>query len=296
MILFVENVSFQFKKQVIFDQANLTIDEPGIYGLIGPNGVGKTTLLHLISDLYKPNNGKIEIFEKSNSERSLLKEFSFVQDSSVLFPYLSAYDHLYFVSDMHGIDKQEIERTAEFLGMTGYLNKKVKTYSLGMKQRLLLATGLIKKPKLLLLDEPLNGLDPTSTILLREALLESAKSGMTVLVSSHNLSEIDKITAGNFYIKDKNVVYEESSQSKKEYIVLYIEEAHISSSKEKLDHRTIAYEASKGKIEIEINDLSSYEVMQNVIEAEIPFIDFEKRSDNVEARYRSLFEAEEGLQ
>ena len=98
---------------------------------------------------------------------------SYMQDNSVLYDYLSGYDHLQFIGDVQGISKEQIIETAERIGMEGYLNKKVQNYSLGMKQHLLLAMAIVNKPKLLILDEPLNGLDPTSAIRVRELLLES---------------------------------------------------------------------------------------------------------------------------
>ncbi|MBK5483141.1 ABC transporter ATP-binding protein [Peribacillus sp. TH16] len=130
----------------------------------------------------------------SNKDPEVFRKISFMQDNTVLYDYLTGYDHLQFIGDLQGITKKHIFETAERIGIDGYLNKKVGHYSLGMKQQLLLAMALINQPKLMILDEPLNGLDPTSAIKVRELLLELAEQGTAILLSSHNLAEIDKVT------------------------------------------------------------------------------------------------------
>jgi len=292
MILSVENMSFYFKKNQIFDQVSLTIETPGIYGLVAPNGSGKTTLLHLLVSLYKPQKGDITILGKPFGTEKTFKDVSFVQDNSVLFPYLSAYDHLKYVCDMHSIPYSEIDRIAEFLGMNTYLKNKTKSYSLGMKQRLLLGIGLIKKPKLLLLDEPLNGLDPTSTILMREALLDAEKNGTTILVSSHNLSEIDKTTNKIFFIKNKKVIFEERDITKQDLFVLFLKETDIDKTKEIMETHHINGSFQGAKLKIELDNYTSITILHMLFKENIFPLDFEKESVGSESRYRELFEGE----
>lgn len=292
MILTVNNLNFHFKKNQIFDDASLKIEKPGIYGLVAPNGSGKTTLLHLLVNLYKPQSGEIKILGEEFGSDKLFKDVAFVQDNSVLFPYLTGYDHLKYVCDMQSIAYEEIDRIAVFLGMTSYLKNKTKSYSLGMKQRLLLGLGLIKKPKLLLLDEPLNGLDPTSTILMREALLNAEKNGTTVLVSSHNLNEIDKTTSKIFFIKNRKILYEESSLTKQESLILFLKEMDVELAQKILRKHNIQSSLQGTKITVEINKQTAVAIVQLLFKENIIPLEFEKEVTGSESRYRELFEGE----
>lgn len=290
MIVSVEELHFSFKKNLVFEDANLSISKPGIYGLVAPNGSGKTTLLHLLVDLYQPQKGKIELFDQPNKVKERSESVAFVQDNTVLFPYLSAYDHLKFICDMNEIDLSEIERIADFLDMSSYLKKKVRTYSLGMKQRLLLGMGLIKKPALLLLDEPLNGLDPSSTILMREALLESTKNGMTIVVSSHNLNEIDKVTNEVFFIKDKKIIHKEIEKLRQEFLYLHVEYSDIQASEALLEESGLLYIRNDQTLKIEVGSMSAIQTIKLFLDKGILPLDFDKEITGSENLYRDLFE------
>ena len=191
-----------YKNHQVLDGISLTIDAPGIWALVGPNGVGKTTFLNVITNILPATSGTVELMGKTNKDSSVFKEVAFLQDNTVLFEYLTGYDHLKYICDVQKIPKTKVQEVSEYVGMEGYLKKTVGNYSLGMKQHLLLAMALINEPKLLLLDEPLNGLDPTSAILMRGILLELAAKGTTILLSSHNLAEIDRVTKQILFLKD----------------------------------------------------------------------------------------------
>ena len=198
----VHDLSKSYKSHQVLDKISLTIDSPGIWALVGPNGVGKTTFLNVVTNILPATSGTVELMGKSNKDPSVFKEVAFLQDNTVLFDYLTGYDHLKYICDVQKIHKKRIKEVTEYVGMESYLKKTVGNYSLGMKQHLLLAMSLINEPKLLLLDEPLNGLDPTSAILMRGILLELAEKGTTILLSSHNLAEIDRVTKQILFLKD----------------------------------------------------------------------------------------------
>ena len=208
-ILAVKNLSKSYKNQKVLKDINITIDSPGIWALVGPNGSGKTTFLNVVNNLLPATEGTVKLVGKSNTDVTVFKEVSFLQDNTVLFEYLSGYDHLKYICDVHNLKKKQIEEVAEYVGMKSYLMKKVGDYSLGMKQHLLLAMSIINQPKLLFLDEPLNGLDPTSAILMRKILLELAEKGTTIILSSHNLAEIDKVTKQIIFLKDGQLLQED---------------------------------------------------------------------------------------
>lgn len=208
MIIKVNNLDKFYKSKQVLKNINFEISTPSIMGLVGPNGAGKTTLMNCITNLINYQNGDIEILGKSNKDAEIFKEISFMQDNRVLYPYLTGYDHLKYICDIQNIDYKEIKNISEKIGINSYLNMKTKEYSLGMKQHLLIAMAIINKPKLIIMDEPLNGLDPDSIIATRELIKELHNDGTTILISSHSLSELDLITSDIIFIKNGEIVIE----------------------------------------------------------------------------------------
>lgn len=168
MILQLIQVSKSFGDHQVLDNIDFELKEPQIIGLVAPNGYGKTTLFNIISNLEKPDHGEIMIFSEKNTNEKIFEHLAYLQDNRVLYDNLTAREHLAFVAACHNVEQQEIIEICDRLGMSHYLDKRVKKYSLGMKQHLLLAIALISQPQLLLLDEPLNGLDPSSVKLLEK--------------------------------------------------------------------------------------------------------------------------------
>lgn len=289
MILSVDNLTFGYRKTEVFRGASLKIEKQGIYGLVAPNGSGKTTLLQLIMGLYAPNLGEITVLD---SEKFNSKDVSFVQDNTVLYPYLSGHDHLQFICRKHKLGVNEINKMSTILGMDSYLKDKVSSYSLGMKQRLLLSMGLIKKPKLLLLDEPLNGLDPTSTILMRETLQDVAKNGTTILVSSHNLSEMDRITDNVFFIKNKKIIEEHLSKLKEEKLKIEVLEDTINQVIKVLNQEVIPFEREENAFYFPVKDITPNEVVRLFVQYDMAIQHIETSYIGAETRYRALFEEE----
>lgn len=216
-ILSIKNITKKFKNHIVLDDISLTIDEPGIWALVGPNGVGKTTFLNVVTNILPATSGTVNLMGKSNQDPSVFKQVAYLQDNRVLFEYLTGYDHLKYLCDVHKLPKKRIHEVAEYVGMESYLKKTVGNYSLGMKQHLLLAMALMNEPQLLLLDEPLNGLDPTSAILMRKIFLELAEQGTTILLSSHNLAEIDRVTQQIIFLKDGKLIEVDRSEHEKTY-------------------------------------------------------------------------------
>lgn len=212
MILSVKDVKKSYGKHEVLKGITFDISEPSIIALIGPNGSGKTTLMSIITNLLQADSGEVTVLGKSNKDPKMFYDVSFLQDNTVLYDYLTGYDHLQFICDVQKIPKEKIIETARLVGMDSYLDKKVKNYSLGMKQHLLLTMAIINDPKLLILDEPLNGLDPTSAIRVRELLLDLGQKGTTILLSSHNLMEIDRVTTQILFLKDGRLIKEDVSQ------------------------------------------------------------------------------------
>ncbi|HFU4011028.1 MULTISPECIES: ABC transporter ATP-binding protein [Streptococcus] len=206
MKLAIHNLSKTYGKRSILDQLSLEIDRPGIWALIGPNGAGKTTLLDCIANLQTPDQGSIDILGLPNTDRKIYQKFAYLQDNRILYPELTGLEHLKFVQKAQGLDKERTAQVIEEIGIADYVHRPVKSYSLGMKQHLLLALGIMIEPELILLDEPLNGLDPASYIQTRNLLLKMAKNGSTIIVSSHHLNEVDQLTDQLLFLKNGKLI------------------------------------------------------------------------------------------
>ncbi|MBV4416977.1 ATP-binding cassette domain-containing protein [Clostridium tyrobutyricum] len=193
-ILRTNNLTKKFKKQIVINKVNISVKKGDIYGLVGKNGAGKTTLMKMIVGLLMPTSGKIELFEKKNLCNSR-KKIGCVIENPALYPDMSAEQNLNIQSILTDkIDKNEIKKILELVGLKDVKNKKISKYSLGMKQRLGIGCALIGNPEFLILDEPINGLDPIGVKEIRNLILKlNNEKGITILISSHILGELYKI-------------------------------------------------------------------------------------------------------
>lgn len=194
VVLKTNNLTKQYNKNVVLDNVNITIKKGDIYGLIGRNGAGKTTLMKIITTLASPTSGTFELFN-TNSENDELfdnkKRVGSLIEYPAFYPNLSAYDNLKYYTIQRGIvDKNQINKVLELVNLTGTGKKKVKTFSLGMKQRLGIALAILNSPDFVILDEPINGLDPIGISELRDTFKKLSDNGITLLISSHILSEL----------------------------------------------------------------------------------------------------------
>jgi ABC-2 type transport system ATP-binding protein len=205
----------------------------------------------------------------------------------VLYEYLTGYDHLQFICDVQGLPKKQLFDTAERIGITSYLNKKVKNYSLGMKQHLLLAMAVVNKPKLMILDEPLNGLDPTSAIRVRELLLALRDEGTTILLSSHNLAEIDRVTSSILFLKKGNLIKENMAEF--EQVRYQIAVDQTAKAEKALVTAGIPVELVDGRLHIYRRDVALSSVLQVLDRESIVIDDIEKKVFGSEERYRKIF-------
>ena len=186
--------------------------ENKIYGLLGRNGAGKTTLFKILLGLLTPSKGNVKICGKNPIEerQQVLRLVGATIEQPKFYCHLSAFDnlsiHLSYMGFHENEHKRLIEEVLSFVGLTNAVGKKVSKYSLGMKQRLAIARAIIHKPKVLILDEPMNGLDPIGIKDLREILQEVAKEGTAILVSSHNLAELQSFCTKYCIIKNGEII------------------------------------------------------------------------------------------
>lgn len=287
-ILSINNLSKTYKSHKVLNRINLTINTAGIWALVGPNGSGKTTFLNVVTNLIPSTSGTIELVDKSNKDYSVFKEVAFLQDNTVLFDYLNGYDHLKYICDVQKIEKRRIEEVAKYVGMESYLRKNVGNYSLGMKQHLLLAMSIINKPRLLLLDEPLNGLDPTSAILMRRILLELAEQGTTIILSSHNLAEIDRVTKKVLFLKDGQLL--EENMEDYEMVYYHFALSDLKRAQQLLTNKSYQVIQTEKGMKVHLGSHSLQSLLDIFKEYEIDVLDMQKEETGSENRYEELFE------
>lgn len=196
LLLQTRNLTKQYGRHRAVDDVNMHIKKGAIYGFIGRNGAGKTTCLKMISGLSTPSYGEIEMFGyKGKNLQKVRSRVGCLIEAPGLYGNMSAYDNLNIKCKLIGIKKKGyIEELLKTVGLDAVGQKKTKHYSLGMKQRLGIALALVGEPDLLILDEPINGLDPQGIVEVRETIQKLAKErGMTICISSHILEELSKI-------------------------------------------------------------------------------------------------------
>ncbi|MBC1500471.1 ABC transporter ATP-binding protein [Listeria weihenstephanensis] len=203
-MLTIDNISVTLNNTNILKDLSLTINPGEIVGLVAPNGSGKTTLLKTIVKLNPIDAGIISIENTSAKTEEYNRALFSFQNADSLYPNLNALDHLTFVKRAWKSEKQ-IDHVITQLKMDVYKNKKIRQLSLGMKQHVLLAMAIISDAKLILMDEPFNGLDPSSVKIISTIIRSMQSEGTSFLFSSHILNHIDQLCSKVFFLKDKKI-------------------------------------------------------------------------------------------
>lgn len=214
IVLKTENLTKKYKNFVALDNANITVYKGDIYGLIGRNGAGKTTLMKTITTLTEKSSGKFELFGKSDVELTESKRRDgCLIENPAFFGNLTAYQNLKYYAIQKGIvDLSQIDKALKTVDLEEQRNKKFKSFSLGMKQRLGIAFAILDNPDFIILDEPINGLDPMGIKSLRDTFTRlNEENGITIMISSHILSEL-YIVANHFCFIDKGRIIKEISK------------------------------------------------------------------------------------
>ena len=212
-VLECNNLKKQVKNKIIVQDISFSVNKGDVVGLLGPNGAGKTTIIKLILGLIKISEGSIFI-NGYNIEKDFVKaidKVGAIVESPDLYMYLSGYDNLKITANNYkDISKDRILEVAKIVGLDNRIKDKVSTYSLGMRQRLGIAEAIINRPELLILDEPTNGLDIEGTIEMRNLIKSLSNQGIAILISSHNLTEIDNLCNRIIAIKNGKMVTDET--------------------------------------------------------------------------------------
>ncbi len=229
-VLECRNVSKRIRGKYLIKDVTFHVEKGVICGLLGPNGAGKTTLIRMLTGLIRPTKGDVLIQNQSvvTMRELALKNVGAIVESPIFFPYMTGRDNLRNLARLHGLSKSEISKKVKevlkIVGLESRADEKVRTYSLGMKQRLGIAQSLLGDPELLILDEPANGLDPMGMRELRELILTlKNRYGKTILISSHLLDELQKICDQILIIREGELVWKGKLDQEKDLEELFIE-------------------------------------------------------------------------
>ncbi|TBN06402.1 ABC transporter ATP-binding protein [Hyunsoonleella flava] len=192
-ILTINNLTKKFGYLTAVKDLSFTINKGNVYGILGPNGSGKSTTLGIVLNVVNRTSGNFKWFDGSITTHDALKKVGAIIERPNFYPYMTAAENLKLVCKIKGVDVTKIDEKLEIVGLLERKNSKFRTYSLGMKQRLAIASALLNDPEILILDEPTNGLDPQGIHQIRQIIKEIANQGTTILLASHLLDEVEKV-------------------------------------------------------------------------------------------------------
>ncbi|MGB7213128.1 MAG: ATP-binding cassette domain-containing protein [Gemmatimonadales bacterium] len=196
-VIVVERVTKRFAGHTAVRDLSLTVPKGGIFGLLGPNGAGKSTSIRMMLDIIEPEEGKISILGGALGARDLSKRIGFLPEERGLYKKMKVLDQLVFMGEIRGLSASHArERAAWWLGQLGlgaWMTKKIEDLSKGMQQKVQFAGALVHDPELLILDEPFSGLDPVNSQILEETVVQLSRSGHTILFSTHNMEQAEKM-------------------------------------------------------------------------------------------------------
>lgn len=208
VVLKCENLNKKLSNKTRITDVSFSVYENDILGFIGPNGAGKTTIIKLILGLYRYDSGTVEI-NGYDLKKDFVKAISGVGaiiENPDLYMYMTGYENIMISAKIYNIEKEQIDKVVKLVGLKDKINEKVSKYSLGMRQRLGIAQAIVHNPKVLILDEPTNGLDPEGIIDLNNLLKKLAQSGMAIMISSHILSELELLCNKVCFINNGRII------------------------------------------------------------------------------------------
>lgn len=221
-ILRIENLTKQYGRITAVNNLSVSIPKRSVFGLLGPNGSGKTTTLGMILDVIEKSGGSFKW--KIETSANVRKRIGAILESPNFYPYLSASENLKLVCKIKEVDEKGIDLILEQVGLLGRKDDPFKTYSLGMKQRLAIASALLADPEVLILDEPTNGLDPKGIVEIRQLIREIAAEGRTIILASHLLDEVQKVCTHFCVLNKGSMIYsgevEALSKQKNKFLLM----------------------------------------------------------------------------
>ncbi|MBU1096071.1 MAG: ABC transporter ATP-binding protein [Bacteroidetes bacterium] len=218
-MLKLESLSKKFNSFTAVDNINICLNKGELFGFLGPNGAGKTTTIKMIVGLFKPTEGSIYIdgVNISTNNVEAKRKIGYIPDQPYLYDKLTGKEFLLFCGGLFDVDKnklkQKIEELIELLKIENWLNKRTEEYSQGMRQRISIASALLHDPPLVVIDEPMIGLDPQSTHIIKNVFKEYVKSGRSIFMSTHSLNVAEEISSRVCIINRGKIIFDDSSET-----------------------------------------------------------------------------------
>lgn len=280
-MLEVVNIEKSYGNKKILQGISFSIEKGQIKALVGPNGSGKTTLMNTMTNLLKRDGGQVLVDGKEFKNEKIFNHISFFKDEKILDENLYGMDYLNYIKNVYKKTKDDVDKVIKEIGIESFVKSKTGSYSLGMKKKLMLAMDFLPQRDIILLDEPLSGLDPTSVIKMMALIKKKAKDGQGILISSHSLNDIDEITNNILFLKDGKILEEVLENEK------FIE--IISSDNEKLSSVLKSKGFNMDKNMISLNNSSINDILSVIIENNIEILDIKRRSKTSQERYKEIF-------
>ncbi|WP_026728075.1 ABC transporter ATP-binding protein [Flavobacterium denitrificans] len=206
-ILTIENLSKRYGRIQALKNVSFSIQKGHVYGILGPNGSGKSTTLGIVLNVVNETSGNYKWFDGQLQTHEALKKVGAIIERPNFYPYMTAEENLKLVCKIKSINYSKIEEKLNLVGLTERKDSKFSTFSLGMKQRLAIASALLNDPEILILDEPTNGLDPQGIHQIRDIIKEIASQGTTILLASHLLDEVEKVCSHVVVLRKGEILY-----------------------------------------------------------------------------------------
>lgn len=280
-MLQVIDLEKKYGDKTILDKVNFGLEKGQIKALVGPNGSGKTTLMNSISNSIKIDGGKIVIDNEQYDDEKIFNKLTFFRDETILDFNMKGIDYLELIKNAYKKSTEDVNNICKKYEIEGFAHKRVGEYSLGMKKKLMLAMSFLPGNDYVLLDEPLNGLDPTSVIKTKNLLKEIAKQNVGIIISSHGLNDLDDISRDILFLKDKKIL-EEKLES-----VKYL---NLSTSNDELVKKTLinnGYEYENKLIILKDENIKS--ILKILSQLDVNIYSIDKKSKSSQERYMELF-------
>jgi ABC-2 type transport system ATP-binding protein len=290
----VENLSKRYRRKVAVDAVSFEIAHGEIVGFLGPNGAGKTTTLRMLAGLIRPSQGHASILDVRTPGKTLAHVGTMIEEPS-FYPYLSGFANLKHAALLHGgVEDNRIQEILGFVSMDNAAGKKVGAYSQGMRQRLGLARALLWQPKVLLLDEPTNGLDPVGIAEIRDNLIKIAEQGVTILISSHILAELEKLVDRVLVIERGKLLFDGSLQKLTERVGDAVVHYHLDATDPsqlmqvltELGYEHTPTSEQTIRVGIPRNDMATF--LKTLADKGVSVLEAAREKDSLEAAYLRL--------